>query len=353
MWWRMERFDQELSIHDLTKRSTSGPSFRLLLDHLSIHDLTKRSTLERLAGNQSKGLSIHDLTKRSTAPISILTPTALPFNSRPHEEVDYTLPPRSGRTRSFNSRPHEEVDHHGEFIPCAPKAFNSRPHEEVDLAVTPLSQLAILSIHDLTKRSTGVESASKLFPGLSIHDLTKRSTLTVERFALRNLSFNSRPHEEVDSGARSTSGACRPFNSRPHEEVDGYRKTHHLPSLSFNSRPHEEVDAPLIAGYTRHKLSIHDLTKRSTLCRVYLCNVIILSIHDLTKRSTHAGYRCGNDRGDFQFTTSRRGRQKSVRIWRIYGSFNSRPHEEVDVVYVLIKLVREILSIHDLTKRST
>ena len=78
-----------LSIHDLTRRSTSGAYWCLLsvtsfnsrphkevddkiserLSHvyaLSIHDLTRRSTQHRAYPCGEQGLSIHDLTRRST-----------------------------------------------------------------------------------------------------------------------------------------------------------------------------------------------------------------------------------------------------------------------------------------------
>ena len=179
MWWRMERFDQELSIHDLTKRSTSGPSFRLLLDHLSIHDLTKRSTLERLAGNQSKGLSIHDLTKRSTLAFPCPWRCGRPFNSRPHEEVDYDALNLFFDLLSFNSRPHEEVDDDRPQAEDADRSFNSRPHEEVD----PSREIcwSVHGVFQFTTSRRGRHSACPPCakkPSLSIHDLTKRSTPT-------------------------------------------------------------------------------------------------------------------------------------------------------------------------------
>ena len=91
----------------------------LLNAYLSIHDLTRRSTPETLTSGctlifqftTSQGgrpylpsvsiqplyLSIHDLTRRSTSTIVSHLPQILPFNSRPHKEVD------SGKT-TFYSR---------------------------------------------------------------------------------------------------------------------------------------------------------------------------------------------------------------------------------------------------------
>ena len=79
----------------------------------------------------------------------------LPFNSRPHEEVDGKRSWAAGPQQSFNSRPHEEVDSSGNLLP------SGTPH---------------LSIHDLTRRSTAAVDSISINLDLSIHDLTRRST---------------------------------------------------------------------------------------------------------------------------------------------------------------------------------
>ena len=120
---------------------------------LSIHDLTKRSTEKTQGVGQGSGLSIHDLTKRSTSHSRFHTichsfqfttsrrgrrsygswiKRHIPFNSRPHEEVDSHREPWNTIHTSFNSRPHEEVDKFGVFYAAFSQPFNSRPHEEVD-----------------------------------------------------------------------------------------------------------------------------------------------------------------------------------------------------------------------------
>ena len=143
------------------------------------------------------------------------------------------------------------------------------------------------------------------------------------------LYFNSRPHEEVDinqavgfltfyvfqlttsRGGRQKVITCFSqqgyFNSRPHEEVDKYRKS----AGQFNC------------------ISTHDLTRRST--------------HRKQKRKVA---------NIFQLTTSRGGRQLSGRRTQSYSYFNSRPHEEVDLLSVRKKSLSDI-STHDLTRRST
>ena len=55
---------------------------------LSIHDLTRRSTQIPIQIVDKAILSIHDLTRRSTAETVMTVKYHLPFNSRPHKEVD-------------------------------------------------------------------------------------------------------------------------------------------------------------------------------------------------------------------------------------------------------------------------
>ena len=59
--------------------------------------------------------------------------------------------PSSG---NFNSRPHEEVDFSCLKIFNRYSYFNSRPHEEVDEYFYDNSRNCKISTHDLTKRST-------------------------------------------------------------------------------------------------------------------------------------------------------------------------------------------------------
>ena len=62
-----------------------------LTDNLSIHDLTRRSTLLRDNCGFTNPLSIHDLTRRSTSNLRNTGNTVSSFNSRPHEEVDLSV----------------------------------------------------------------------------------------------------------------------------------------------------------------------------------------------------------------------------------------------------------------------
>ena len=82
-------YDVDLSIHDLTRRSTALEHIETMgKGDLSIHDLTRRSTRKTRNRLQVFQLSIHDLTRRSTTPQMGHFCSLSPFNSRPHKEVD-------------------------------------------------------------------------------------------------------------------------------------------------------------------------------------------------------------------------------------------------------------------------
>ena len=146
-------------------------------------------------------------------------------------------------------------------------SFNSRPHKEVDSLFSNNGKSGVLSIHDLTRRSTVLPSIFTLYiylsihdltrrstafrdgltatHGLSIHDLTRRSTILSSRSEENCWSFNSRPHKEVDYYGGNTYGLCWSFNSRPHKEVDVLPENMRPWRSTFNSRPHKEVDTEL------------------------------------------------------------------------------------------------------------
>ena len=163
---------------------------------------------------------------------------------------------------------HKDCRH---VISCL-NTFNSRPHKEVDSDQRDgCCPIFLLSIHDLTRRSTSSGRTVILPESLSIHDLTRRSTLPVLKFSL------------AEAFQFTTSQGGRPSYQD--------RLSH---SQSFNSRPHKEVDVcagtPPAEGY----LSIHDLTRRST----------VIPQDKMKFRNT------------FQFTTSQGGRQgaKSIQL---------------------------------------
>ena len=187
------------------------------------------------------------------------------------------------------------------------------------------------------------------------------------------LYFNSRPHEEVDEFIDCYNPPEKNFNSRPHEEVDinqavgfltfyvfqlttsrgGRQKVITCFSQQgyFNSRPHEEVDKYRKSAGQFNCISTHDLTRRSTRSCKKGKQMSNISTHDLTRRSTHRKQK-RKVANIFQLTTSRGGRQLSGRRTQSYSYFNSRPHEEVDLLSVRKKSLSDI-STHDLTRRST
>ena len=55
------------------------------------------------------------------------------------------------------------------------------------------------------------------------------------------------------------------FNSRPHKEVDEHMDALTGELEAFNSRPHKEVDCLCSTSHKYRFLSIHDLTRRSTM----------------------------------------------------------------------------------------
>ena len=165
-----------------------------------------------------------------------------PFNSRPHEEVDMSTNARFKVIRTFNSRPHDEVDikNGGNLSDAARLSIHDLTRRSTWF-IKRFREIEDLSIHDLTRRSTASAAQTTANNNLSIHDLTRRSTLagkilsggnffqfTTSRGGRRRslisllqfLSFNSRPHEEVDLYLVFLQSRPRSFNSRPHEEVD-------------------------------------------------------------------------------------------------------------------------------------
>ena len=234
------------------------------------------------------------------------------------------------------------------------KAFNSRPHKEVDLLLSGNTFHSSLSIHDLTRRSTldtfstyrlsdfqfttsqggrpGKPRVRYRNTGLSIHDLTRRSTIEENFKSFWNyLSIH-------DLTRRSTcvitdrSVVCSSFNSRPHKEVDDIASSYPFQIMTFQFTTSQGGRQEMIVNSSRElDLSIHDLTRRSTLLPASawivvsffqfttsqggrpsvndgVMEVTILSIHDLTRRSTHL--------------SSRKNPSPCP--------FNSRPHKEVD-----------------------
>ncbi len=165
---------------------------------------------------------------------------------------------------------------------------------------------------------------------LSIHDLTRRSTRAPVHLPLRlpfqfTTSQGGRPGrvEEV-SGEMifqfTTSQGGRLYRGISDQQTYAFQFT-----TSQGGRPPAFIQSP-----AQWHLSIHDLTRRSTKSVNVVVYIINLSIHDLTRRSTVAA---------------------QIPITRT-SPFNSRPHKEVDFGKITLNSAYN-LSIHDLTRRST
>ena len=221
------------------------PTRKLHCRHISIHDLTRRSTL------------LPDMRYRMHSY----------FNSRPHKEVDetsgftldllrtfqfttsqggrqlrvsYTLlypsfqftTSQGGRLKKlFRLAPFHTFQfttsqggrlRKSHRILCE-VYFNSRPHKEVDNRRNTQTYRSIISIHDLTRRSTDVWTLRRLFHGQFQFTTSQGGRLEEEREVDKRIYFNSRPHKEVDGNDQRSGNSRKNFNSRPHKEVDSGR----------------------------------------------------------------------------------------------------------------------------------
>ncbi len=144
--------------------------------------------------------------------------------------------------------------------------------------------------------------------------------------------------------------------------------------IPFNSRPHAEVDSCLLFLLLRPDLFQLTTSRRGRLTAL-VASLVGVNFQLTTSRRGRLADRFGDVYGDiFQLTTSRRGRLGIQNVWKhAYffqlttsrrgrlslilqitksGSFNSRPHAEVD--WFCFSVVSGIiLSTHDLTQRST
>ena len=100
------------------------------------------------------------------------------------------------------------------------------------------------------------------------------------------------------------------------------------------------------------KLSIHDLTRRSTVQSTCRKNRWRLSIHDLTRRSTITGM-VKQSFEFFQFTTSQGGRQRRDKHDKRYDGFQFTTSQGGRQNLLNSIEDNKYLSIHDLTRRST
>ena len=232
--------------------------------------------------------------------------------------------------------------------------FNSRPLKEVDVLHFYARQVCgPFNSRPLKEVDYIMFKFASTFIYLSIHDLSRRSTRRKRRDRNVVRPFNSRPLKEVDLSKGSSSRDSEPFNSRPLKEVDHAPYLLCWAGLSFNSRPLKEVD-----GRTFHSnrfcicLSIHDLSRRSTQLKWMMEQLLSLSIHDLSRRST---WRKGRQHRWVNLSIhdlSRRStccnvNQFTTGTFQFTTSQGGRPNR-FSWIHTPFKL-----SIHDLSRRST
>ena len=141
------------------------------------------------------------------------------------------------------------------------------------------------------------------------------------------LTFNSRPHKEVDvadSASKkpqiifqfTTSQGGRP-SQWDHPEC---REIFQFTTSQGGRLTRRSTRSHSGRSQNRHFLSIHDLTRRSTALRFLRFLMGNLSIHDLTRRSTilNPYYQA---LGIFQFTTSQGGRLHVPKSQDTIGAF--------------------------------
>ena len=171
---------------------------------------------------------------------------------------------------------------------CRP--FNSRPHEEVDYSCR--TGHPCITVFQLTTSRRGRRLYILANPPLTIFQLTtsRRGRLpeNVINSLVNSFQLTTSRRGRLEAGYNvpailvfqlTTSRRGRPF----------LRLLSPL-WMSFNSRPHEEVDSGKSCSISQIPLSTHDLTKRSTSTARCIHVNADLSTHDLTKRSTIVRY---------------------------------------------------------------
>ena len=123
---------------------------------ISTHDLARRSTVPHDPETGLLIISTHDLTRRSTKSNASTILNGVNFNSRSHKEVDF---------------------HARRCVLCR----------------------ICISTHDLTKRSTMIRPPRKREKSAFQLTTSRRGRPLPILFHKLSWSFNSRPHEEVDT----------------------------------------------------------------------------------------------------------------------------------------------------------
>ena len=111
------------------------------------------------------------------------------------------------------------------------------------------------------------------------------------------------------------------FNSRPHKEVDACLYFPSFVPQDFNSRPHKEVDLVAICSNLSVLISIHDLTRRSTVVREVIFHKIWLFQFTTSQGGRRIALSASSPSFTFQFTTSQGGRRGNEKYRLIIPTF--------------------------------
>ena len=189
-----------------------------------------------------------------------------PFNSRPHKEVDYDLlflvkgTPTFQFTTSQGGRLRLKLS----FLLAAKLSIHDLTRRSTAWGYHGKAR-GVLSIHDLTRRSTNTKQELSDGEALSIHDLTRRSTI-LARCVMVNLPFQFTTSQggRLDLTSLNRCGSNLSIHDLTRRSTQSIGITP-FKIISFNSRPHKEVDGRRQNGEEKTcRLSIHDLTRRST-----------------------------------------------------------------------------------------
>ena len=110
---------------------------------------------------------------------------------------------------------------------------------------------------------------------------------------------------------------------------------------------------PLAHMFLIFFISIHDLTRRSTLRQACTGASLVISIHDLTRRSTIEHSTTFTLDRSFQFTTSQGGRLNQEALLIIILIISIHDLTRRSTGYRCGECTGNCISIHDLTRRST
>ena len=201
------------------------------------------------------------------------------------------------------------------YILCI-RPFNSRPHKEVDINISADIAVMPLSIHDLTRRSTVISRyyvMSVVFFQFTTSQggrpLVPREVLGVGAFQFTTSQGGRRHTVSTDNQERTA------FNSRPHKEVDAVAQVQYIAPLTFQFTT-SQGGRPLHHKHVSSRFSFNSRPHKE----VDITRTIDINLHVQTF----------NSRPHKEVDTN------SLKCCIIIVSFNSRPHKEVDLLLILL-----------------